>query len=239
MTGKSAVVLLSGGLDSTVSLWWARNEPYSVLRTLSFSYGSKEEAVSLQTSRVLAGLAGAEHTQLDLDVLRTIAGEHSALVGDGEIPPGLDGPDLGATRAVWVPARNLVMLSVAASLAEIIGGKVDIIVGYDREEARTFPDNSRRFVENVNSVLQDAVLEGGVRVVSPLIDMGKREIVRLGNELGAPLELSCSCYQPRGFQGERPVHCGECQSCLLRHGGFRLAEVEDPTTYEVEPDWSP
>ena len=93
MTGKSTVVLLSGGLDSTVSLWWARNEPYSALRTLSFSYGSKEEAVSLQTSRVLAGLAGAEHTQLDLDVLRTIAGEHSALVGDGEIPPGLDGPD--------------------------------------------------------------------------------------------------------------------------------------------------
>ena len=235
MRGKSALVLLSGGLDSTVALWWAMRQGYDDVRTLSFSYGSREEEVNLQISRNLSGGAGAKHVQLDLDVLRRVAGRKSALLGAGEIPRGLDGPDLGATRAVWVPGRNLVMVSVATSLAETIGGSVDIVVGLDREEARTFPDNSERFVENVNLVLKDAVLEGCVGVVAPLIDMDKRDIIELGRELGAPLELSCSCYKPSGFRGEKPVHCGECQSCILRHRGFRLAGMDDPTVYEVEP----
>jgi 7-cyano-7-deazaguanine synthase len=235
MRGKSALVLLSGGLDSTVALWWAKRQGYDCIRTLSFSYGSREERVNLEVSRGLSGSAGAEHFQLDLDVLRKVTGGKSALLGAGEIPRGLDGPELDATRAVWVPARNLVMISVAASLAETIGGSIEIVVGLDKEEARTFPDNSGRFVDSMNLVLKDAVLEGRVGVVAPLIEMDKRGIIKLGAELGAPIELSCSCYRPSGLRGKTPVHCGECQSCILRNRGFRMAGIDDPTVYEVEP----
>jgi len=237
MKGRSALVLFSGGLDSTVALWWAREKSYGEIRTLSFSYGSKEEDISLSISRVLAKIAGVEHVQLDLDILRKLAGRKSSLIGNGEIPPGLDGPELEATRAVWVPARNLVMVSIAASMAEVMGGEVDIVVGFDREEAETFPDNSMRFVDNLNRVLEDAVLDGAVRIVSPLIDMRKNQIVRLGVDLGAPLELSCSCYQPPGARDGKPIHCGTCQSCILRHRGFGIAKIDDPTIYEVDPNW--
>jgi 7-cyano-7-deazaguanine synthase len=237
MKDRSALVLFSGGLDSTVALWWTREKLYRKIRTLSFSYGSREENVSLEISRDLASIAGVEHIQLDLDILGKVAGEKSSLLGKGDVPPGLDGPELEATRAVWVPARNLVLVSIAASMAEVMGGNIDIVVGFDREEAETFPDNSRRFVENLNRVLEDAVLEGDVRVVSPLMEMGKGEIVRLGMDLGVPLGLTCSCYQPSGTRDGRPVHCGTCQSCILRHRGFVTSKLDDPTIYEVDPTW--
>jgi 7-cyano-7-deazaguanine synthase len=237
MTGRSALVLFSGGLDSTVALWWTRDKGYGVTKTLSFRYGSREESISLDVCRALADIAGVEYIQLDLDILKRLAGQKSSLLGNGKITPGLDGPEMEATRAVWVPARNLVLVSIAASMAEVMGGDVDIVVGFDREEAETFPDNSRRFVENLNRVLEDAVLEGTVRVVSPLIEMRKGDIVRLGIDLGAPLELSCSCYQPSGTRDGKPIHCGTCQSCILRHRGFGISGQDDPTIYEVDPVW--
>jgi 7-cyano-7-deazaguanine synthase len=127
------------------------------------------------------------------------------------------------------------MISIAASHADTLEGDVDIVVGFDEEEARTFPDNSRRFVENLNLTLEDAVFEKRVKLVAPLIEMEKGEIVSLASRLEAPLELTCSCYQPRGFREDRPLHCGVCQSCLLRSHGFQAAGVPDPSAYEVEP----
>ncbi len=234
---STALVLLSGGLDSTVALWWALKQGYPEIESLTFRYGSKEEVSSLRCASSIAKRAGiANHHVMELEALRRIASGHSSLVGrSGNIPPGLDGPDMAATKAVWVPARNLVMVSMAASLSETLRGDVDIVVGYDEEEARTFPDNSKRFVGNINLALEDAVMQKRVRVVAPLIDLGKRDIVALSQQLGAPVEMSCSCYQPKGFSGDRPIHCGVCQSCILRNRGFLSAGVEDPTIYEVEP----
>ena len=232
---RRSLVLLSGGLDSTVALWWARSKYHSVA-TLSFSYGSREETVSLECAKAISRRAGVQNNLIEVDVLRRIAGGQSALVGsERPIPEGLDGPDLASTKAVWVPARNLVLISLAASFSEGLEGDVDIIVGFDEEEARTFPDNSKRFVRCVNLVLRDAVFQKSVSLLAPLVDMDKAEIVSLSAELGAPVELSCSCYQPRGFPDGLPQHCGVCQSCILRHRGFLKAGIPDPTAYEVVP----
>jgi len=230
---RSALALLSGGLDSTVALWWAREQDYNSLAALAFTYGSREEDVSVQCSANIAAKAGIPIEVIELSALRRIAVGSSALVDREKVlPRGLAVPDEEGTAAVWVPARNLVMLSTAAAYAEARGEDCDLIVGFDEEEARTFPDNSRRFVDNVNKALEDAVFRRTVRVVAPLIDMSKREIVSLGARIGAPMELSSSCYQPRGFRGDRPVHCGTCQSCVLRRQGFLDAGVPDPTIYE-------
>lgn len=232
---RRSLVLLSGGLDSTVALWWARNE-YHRVTSLSFRYGSKEEGISLKCARIISERAGAANSTLEVDVLGRIAAGRSALVGKGvEIPRGKGEPDLAGTGAVWVPARNLVLISLAASYADSLEGDADIVVGFDEEEARTFPDNSRRFVDSINLALADAVFGKEVRLVAPLLDMDKGQIVRYSRELGAPVELSCSCYQPRGFKDGLPLHCGVCQSCLLRHRGFLRAGVPDPTSYEVVP----
>lgn len=236
MTG-TALVLLSGGLDSTVALWWTIRQEYATISSLTFTYGSKEEVLSLRCSASIAEMAGIGRKEvIELGALRRIAAGHSTLVkGSGKVTPGLDEPGRSATKAVWVPARNLVMISMAVSYAETLPGDVDIVVGFDREEARTFPDNSKRFVNSLNHALKDAVLEKTVMVVAPLIDLDKKEIAELSSKLGAPVQLSCSCYQPRGFTGERPIHCGVCQSCILRNRGFRSAGIPDPTAYEVIP----
>ncbi len=231
---SSAVVLLSGGLDSTVALWWAKRRPYPVLISLTFSYGSSEERAGLRCSRAISRKAGCRNVVVRLGALGRIWSGRSALLG-GDVPAGLDGPDRSITRAVWVPARNLVLLSLATSYAETLEGDVDLIVGFNKEEARTFPDNSREFVARFNELLPHSVLEKRIRLVAPLIDLTKKEIVALSRGLGAPVELSCSCYQPRGFVKGRPLHCGVCQSCMLRNRGFRSAGVVDPTLYEVEP----
>lgn len=230
----TALVLLSGGLDSTVALWWAKRGSYTTIVSLGFSYGSREEKASLRCFRTISRKAGCRNTLVRLDPLRRIWMGQSALLG-GDVPAGVDGADREVTRAVWVPARNLVLLSFAASYAETLEGNVDLIVGFNEEEGRTFPDNSKEFVEKLNEVLPYSVLEKKITVVAPLIDLTKKEIVALSQKLGAPVELSCSCYQPKGFLKNRPVHCGVCQSCILRSRGFRSAGVPDPTLYEVQP----
>ncbi len=228
---KRGLMLLSGGLDSTAALWWALDGNYEGVKALTFRYGSKEERVSIHCAYQIANRARIGHDVINLDILSTLArGKSSLMEGGSSIPEGM-----GTTSSVWVPARNLVMLSVASSFAEGLSNAVDIIVGFDEQEARTFPDNSRRFVRNFNKTLSDAVLEKEIKVVAPLIDMDKKEIVRTAQRMGAPIELSCSCYRPRGFINHRPVHCGSCQSCILRHRGFLDAGVKDPTDYEVEP----
>ncbi len=228
--GTTALVLLSGGMDSMVALWWALDATYDQYEALTFIYGSREEKVSTECARNIADRAGIEHRLLELAVLKKISKGHSALMADGpEVPDGL-----GSTGSVWVPGRNLVLLSVAGSYAEVMGGAVDVIVGFDEEEARTFPDNSKRFVENLNHTLADSVIEGEVKVVAPLIGLDKAGIAGLSFEMDVPVELSCSCYRPAGFSGGLPVHCGRCQSCILRRRGFALAGVRDPSCYEVE-----
>jgi len=207
---------------------------YPTITSLSFRYGSSEEKASLRCCRAISRKAGCRNVVVELDALSRIWAGHSALLGR-DMPTGMDGVDKEVTRAVWVPARNLVLMSLAASYAETLEGDVDVVVGFNSEEGRTFPDNSKEFVEKLNEVLSYSVLEKRITLVAPLIDLTKKGIVALSQELDAPVELSCSCYKPKGFRKDRPVHCGVCQSCILRSRGFRSAGVPDPTLYEVEP----
>ncbi|HIH45128.1 MAG TPA: 7-cyano-7-deazaguanine synthase, partial [Candidatus Methanoperedenaceae archaeon] len=152
-------------------------------------------------------------------------GFRGALTGKGTLPhlrdDELDSEKAVETAgAVWVPARNMVFLSIGAAFAENFGCEL-ITTGFDREEAATFPDNTVEFIDRFNRALEYGTLSRPV-VFAPLKDMDKKDIVRRGIEIHAPLELSWSCY----LSGEKP--CGSCESCVRRERAFRLAGIEDP-----------
>ncbi|WP_457751535.1 7-cyano-7-deazaguanine synthase QueC [Thermococcus sp.] len=236
---KRAVVLFSGGLDSTACLYWAKKN-YDEVIMLVINYGSNEERV---TNRV------AEFFSKELDVpLRVVSlnflEEFSKLRGTtlvGGETPKVTAEELEdmsfaqeTAKSVWVPARNVVMISVAASLLDALGGG-DIIVGFNAEEGATFPDNTPEFVERMNEMLKYGTL-AEVRVVAPLIDLDKRGIARLLKELDAKYEYSNSCYMPKGFTPDgKPIHCGECESCVRRYRGLIEGIGEDRTVYAVVP----
>lgn len=227
-------------MDSTVALWKIKKD-YARLYTLTFTYGSKDQEVALVAARKISELAGAIHLEIDLQWLRDFSKTSgSALLSQKDIPTPEMGEldNLEKSRAtaekVWVPARNLVFLSIAASLAESLGGEADIVAGFDREEAETFPDNTAAFVDRVNQTLEYALLKKGVQVTAPLIDLDKKEIAKTSLRTRAPVEYTCSCYMPLGFDKEkRPIHCGLCESCKRRKRGFRESGVSDPTIYQA------
>ncbi|GBE19245.1 MAG TPA: 7-cyano-7-deazaguanine synthase QueC [Euryarchaeota archaeon] len=236
---SNGIILLSSGLDSATAMWKVKDN-YKDIYTLTFAYGSRDEDVALSCAEKLSTLAGAKHHVISLPWLQDFSSRSgSTLIStSGDLPtPTEDELDKASAasesaKSVWIPARNLVFLSVAASFAESIGGG-EIITGFNREEAATFPDNTASFVSAMNSVLEYAVLEKNVSVVAPLRRMDKSEIAGLAVDLGAPVEYMSSCYMPQGLDRERrPVHCGRCESCRRRMRAFKAAGVSDKTIYE-------
>jgi 7-cyano-7-deazaguanine synthase len=217
-----AVVLLSSGMDSVVAFKKAFDE-FDELLCLTFDYGQRARGRELELSAKIASHYDVSHKIIELAWL---AGFGGALTGGGELPR-VSRDELDATfvtlrsaEAVWVPARNLVFLSVAASFAENYGYGT-IVAGFDAEEAATFPDNSPRFIELFNEVLELGTLNHPV-VYAPLESLNKVEIVRLGVEIGAPFQWSWSCYS----DGSLP--CGVCESCVRRRRAFDAAGFPDP-----------
>jgi 7-cyano-7-deazaguanine synthase len=217
-------VLLSGGLDSTTVLAVALSEgfrPYA----LSFRYGQRH-AVELEAARRVAEAMGAErHVVADVD-LSAFGG--SALTST-DIPVPKDGVGEGIP-ATYVPARNTVFLSLALAFAETIGSS-DLFIGVNALDYSGYPDCRPEFIaafERMANLATRAGVSGAKPLVvhTPLIDLSKAEIIRLGLSLGVDYSLTHSCYDPDA--SGRP--CGECDSCLLRARGFREAEVEDPAT---------
>ena len=205
-----ALALLSGGLDSTVAAAHAaRHGGLQVALTLD--YGQRASMREIEASASIAASLGTEHKVVSLPFLKAISG--SALTDDrGEIPApspgGLDDPEAAPERAksVWVPNRNGLFIHVAACFAQGLGLDA-IVVGFNREEASTFPDNRPEFLDACTRALS-FTLDAPVRVESPTKNLDKTGIVRLGLELDAPLHLIWSCY------GAGPGHCFECESCL-------------------------
>jgi len=247
---KSAVVLLSGGLDSTVSLWWAKRQGYKRLDCLTFEYGSKEEIVLKAVTKKLAELATITHHEvLLLDFLTQFAKlTKSALIqGATKELPQPSEQDLdnlerskASAEAVWIPGRNLLFLAIAAAYAETLGGEVDIVTGFNLEEGTTFPDNTQEFIDDFTRTAARGILKAKVMILSPVAKLGKESIVQLGYELGAPLEFSNSCYTPKGLTAEgKPIHCGLCESCQRRRRGFRASKLPDPTIYTNESKEQP
>ena len=171
---------------------------------------------------------GFKHYVIDLPWLAQIS--TSSLNTDEDIPEikenELDNLEKSqeTAKSVWVPARNMVFTSIATSFAESIGAEI-IIVGWDAEEAATFPDNSKEFMDAFNELISIGSPEN-IKIEAPAIDLNKEEIVKLGVDVGAPMELSYSCY------AGRDKHCGVCESCMRRKRAFKKLKIKDLTEYE-------
>lgn len=221
-----AISVLSGGLDCVVSTCVYAKD-YEI-HAITFNYGQKAFKQELKASQEICKKMGFEHTVIDLSWLANIS--TSSLNTQEDIPEvsdeDLDDIEKSSETAssVWVPARNMVFTSIAASFAESIGAEI-IIVGWDKEEATTFPDNSKEFLDKFNELI-DVGSPNEIEIKAPAIDLDKEEIVKLGVEVEAPIEMSYSCYKG----GEK--HCGVCESCMRRKRAFMKAGVEDLTEYE-------
>ena len=223
---KKAISVLSGGLDCTVATSvFAKDHE---IHAITFNYGQKAFKRELQAAREICNKMNWTHEVIDLPWLAQIS--NSSLNTSEEIPElseeDLDNIEKSSQSAssVWVPARNMVFTSIAVSYAESIGAE-KIIVGWDAEEAATFPDNSKEFLEAFNELIEVGSPEK-IRIEAPAIDLNKEEIVELGLKVGAPIELSYSCYK-----GD-DKHCGVCESCMRRKRAFKSLGVEDKSEYE-------
>jgi 7-cyano-7-deazaguanine synthase len=223
---KKAVVLLSGGLDSTVTLAVALSRGYEPL-ALTFDYGQRHRREVESAGRV-ARHYGAKHKVLKID-LTQIGG--SALTDPGiKVPTRRAGARKQAGIPVtYVPARNTILLSYALAYAEVSGADA-IFIGANHIDYSGYPDCRPKYFqayERMANLATKRATEGRrVRIVRPILSLDKRGIVRLGARLKAPLHLTRSCYR-----GGRTA-CGSCDSCVLRLAGFREAGMEDPIRYE-------
>ena len=210
-SGKKSVVLLSGGLDSTVAFKRAIDMG-DVLLALTFDYGQRAATQEAKAAAEMSARYNVEHRLIELPWLKGIT--KTALVCTDENMPELSADELDgaggktteSAKSVWVPNRNGVFINIAASFCEALGAEL-IITGFNMEEAATFPDNSPEFIEAINSSLGYSTLSK-VKLLSPTSSLNKEEIVRLAMEINAPLELLWSCYEG----GDKM--CGSCESCM-------------------------
>jgi 7-cyano-7-deazaguanine synthase len=225
---KKAVVLSSGGIDSTTAMAIAKQEGYEIY-SLSFRYGQRH-AVELESARRVAEAIGAkEHMVIDVD-LGKIGG--SALTESIEVPKGRDEAEIRVEIPItYVPARNTIFLSYALAWAEVLEAS-DIFIGVNAIDYSGYPDCRPEYIkafENMANLAIKVAVEGKMKINirTPLIRMTKAEIIRNGVELGVDYRLTHSCYDP----SPNGMSCGLCDSCLLRKKGFREAGIADPTVY--------
>ena len=222
---KKAVVLYSGGLDSTTSMAIARADGFEAY-AMSFAYGQRH-TVELEKARQYAPKIGAvRHQVVEID-LRQFGG--SALTADLEVPK--DESSAEAIPITYVPARNTIFLSFALGWAEVLGA-FDIFIGVNALDYSGYPDCRPEYIsafENLANLATRAGVEGdrSYTIHSPLIQLSKAEIIRTGLALGVDYRLTHSCYDPT----PAGISCGRCDSCRLRLKGFREAGVEDPIEY--------
>lgn len=222
-----AVVLLSGGLDSTTALAVAREAGFAC-HALTVRYGQLHEVELEAARRVAAALGATAHRIVAVDLSPLAA---SALTTDGiAVPKDRSLAEIGAPGDVpstYVPARNTVLLSLALAWAESLGAR-DIYLGVNVLDASGYPDCRPAFVRAFEALAQVATRTGGFRIHAPLIELSKAEIIRLGLRLGIDYAITHSCYDPQGGAA-----CGRCDACALRRKGFAEAGVPDPTRYAL------
>jgi 7-cyano-7-deazaguanine synthase len=219
---NNAVVLVSGGMDSAVTLAIAREQGFTC-HALSVSYGQRHTSELAAAARIAADLGAIGHKTVEVD-LRSIGG--SALTDDIDVPEN-GGEGIPVT---YVPARNTIMLSIALGWAEVLGAN-DIFCGVNAVDYSGYPDCRPAFVDafqRLANVATKAGVEGAhLRVHAPLIQLSKADIVREGLRLGVDFSRTVSCYRA-DTEGRA---CGHCDACRLRADGFAAAGVVDPTQY--------
>jgi 7-cyano-7-deazaguanine synthase len=221
MNDKKAVILVSGGMDSAVVCGFAKKK--YTLAFLHINYGQRTEKRELISFQSLADFYKVkERLTVELYHFKTIGGS-SLTDSTIEIPEGFSEEE---TPSTYVPFRNAQLLSVAISWAEVIGASA-VFSGATEEDAAGYPDCRKEFYDVFNSLVDVGTKdETTLEVLTPLIFMKKREIVKLGHELGVPFERTWSCYK------NNEVACGRCDSCLRRLRAFSEAGVKDPISYE-------
>jgi 7-cyano-7-deazaguanine synthase len=225
LDGQSALVLLSGGLDSVTALAWARQQKYQLQGALSFEYGQRHVR-EVQAAAAIAAHYGVPH---QIVTLTPIGG--SRLTDLGDIPQGRDLAAIDERIApTYVPNRNMILIAYAAAHA-LLGDATHLIGGWNYADAVNYPDCRDEFLESAQLTLRLATLRE-FTIVRPLIRDDKPAIVRRALDLGAPLDLTWTCYL-----GEQRA-CGTCDACQLRVGAFHQAGVIDPIPYAIEIDWS-
>lgn len=222
----SAVILLSGGLDSTTALAVAKSQGFTPY-ALTVRYGQLHQVELDAAKRVAARQGVALHRVIDIDLAQLAA---SALTSSGvAVPKDRSLDEIGAPGDVpptYVPARNTVLLALALAWAESIGAR-DLFVGVNVLDASGYPDCRPEFVRAFEALAQVATRSGGFKVHAPLIELTKAQIIELGTKLGVDYGETHSCYDPT----PTGAACGRCDACLLRKKGFAEAGIPDPTRY--------
>jgi 7-cyano-7-deazaguanine synthase len=230
MTGKRAVVLLSGGVDSSTAAAIARQQDFET-HALTFRYGQRHECELEAAQRVAAYLGAASHRILEFD-LRAIGG--SALTNSIEVPKGRSAGEIAhGIPITYVPARNTIFLSFALALAERLEAE-NIFFGANQLDYSGYPDCRDEYIhafERMANLATQAGVEGRsqIKINAPLIHMSKAQIVKQGVALGLDYALTWSCYDPQP-DGRA---CGLCDSCQIRKAGFAAAGIRDPIPYAV------
>ncbi|BCZ98614.1 7-cyano-7-deazaguanine synthase QueC [Legionella pneumophila serogroup 1] len=222
---KKAVVLLSGGLDSTTCLALAKSQGFACY-ALSFSYGQRHSAELCAATRIAKHMGAADHKIVALDI--ALFGGSALTDASIEVPEFKESLEIPVT---YVPARNTIFLAMALGYAESIGAR-DIFIGASSVDYSHYPDCRPEFIESFQSLANLATKAGieGDRftINAPLQYLSKVQTIQLGAELGVDYGLTVSCYQAN----EAGEACGQCDSCTFRKRGFKSAGVDDPTRYQ-------
>ena len=223
---KRAVVLLSGGLDSTTCLAIAREQGFDLF-ALTVNYGQRHIFELQSAKNVALSLDIEKHSVLDID-LAQFGG--SALTDDIEVPKDRVESEMSDIPATYVPARNTVLLSVALARAETLES-FDIFIGVNALDYSGYPDCRPEYIESFERTANLATKAGvsgkNFHIHTPLINMTKAEIIKSGTKLGVDYGLTFSCYDPQGTGAP----CGHCDACILRLKGFKEAGIPDPLNY--------
>ncbi len=231
MTERSAVILLSGGLDSATTLALARDEGFQCY-ALTFSYGQRHKREIEAAKRVAESIGVTQHRTINID----LAAFGGSALTDSTIDVPKDRADLDNSTEIpltYVPARNTIFLSYALAWAEVLGA-FDIFIGVNSTDYSGYPDCRAEFIaafETTANLATAAAVEGKGRykIHTPIIEMTKAQIILAGTKLGVDYSLTHSCYDP-GPQGRS---CGQCDSCRLRLKGFAEAGLKDPIEYRT------
>lgn len=225
---KNAIILCSGGLDSVVTCHLARSKGYKDIIILFFNYNQKSLEAERKASKECARSLGAQFKEINLEWLGGISG---ALINKKGKVKKLGRKDLRDTREEsknwYVPCRNTIFLVYSLALAESIfikdKKKFDIFVGFKNEGKEAFPDTTPEFLKKMNELSK--ISTKGFKILAPLIEMDKEDIILAGKRLDVDFKKTFSCYVGK------KKHCGACLSCMLRKEGFYWSNIKDPTDY--------
>ncbi|MFP4547789.1 MAG: 7-cyano-7-deazaguanine synthase QueC [Fidelibacterota bacterium] len=225
---KKAVVLLSGGLDSTTNMAIAKNLGFNIY-ALSFRYGQRNDPELNMAIDTAKAFGAVDHKIIDIN-LAAFGG--SALTDDIDVPKNdSDNIDESVIPVTYVPARNLVFLSLATAYAETLGAW-DIFIGVNALDYSGYPDCRPEFIAAFQKTANLATKAGlskenQIKIHTPLINLKKSEIIQKGVSLGVDYSKTLTCYDPT----PEGLACGKCDSCVLRRNGFKEAGIDDPTNY--------